>query len=99
MNIDRRIDLQAPGRLSPEVELVAAPGHTPGHSCFQVNSGEEKLLVFGDAVHLYTLQFPHPEWTMAYDVHPDIPASSFDHGPHGLLFTRKNFWTISPTRR
>jgi glyoxylase-like metal-dependent hydrolase (beta-lactamase superfamily II) len=64
-------DLREPGRISPEVELMAAPGHTPGHSNFLVTSGEEKLLVIGDAVHLHGLQFPHPEWTMAYDVRPD----------------------------
>jgi len=65
------LDLREPGRISPEVELVASPGHTPGHSGFRVSGGEETLLVIGDSVHLYALQFPHPEWTMAYDVHPD----------------------------
>jgi glyoxylase-like metal-dependent hydrolase (beta-lactamase superfamily II) len=64
-------DLREPGRISPEVELIAAPGHTPGHCNFLVTSGEEKLLVIGDTVHLHALQFPHPEWTMAYDVRPD----------------------------
>ena len=24
----------------------------------------------GDAVHVYSLQFSHPEWTMIYDVNP-----------------------------
>jgi glyoxylase-like metal-dependent hydrolase (beta-lactamase superfamily II) len=69
--VKNNLDLRDPGRVSPEVEIVAAPGHTPGHSYFLVNGGEEKLLVFGDAVHLHALQFPHPEWTMAYDVRPD----------------------------
>ena len=52
----------------PEVELVAAAGHTPGHSMFRVTSGNDNLLVIGDTVHVHALQFPHPEWTMCYDV-------------------------------
>jgi len=64
------IVLVKPGRLSPEVELIPAHGHTPGHAAFQVTMGGEKLLVLGDAVHIYPLQFPHPEWTMAYDTDP-----------------------------
>jgi glyoxylase-like metal-dependent hydrolase (beta-lactamase superfamily II) len=62
------LELKEPGRVAREVELIAAPGHTPGHSLFQIAQGNEKLLVIGDAVHVQALQFPHPEWTIAYDV-------------------------------
>jgi glyoxylase-like metal-dependent hydrolase (beta-lactamase superfamily II) len=54
------------------VIVLRTPGHTPGHSIFQITQGEEKLLVIGDAVHIYPAQFPHPEWTMAYDVNPKL---------------------------
>jgi glyoxylase-like metal-dependent hydrolase (beta-lactamase superfamily II) len=64
------LELKEPGRLTPEVELIAGPGHTPGHSFFRVTAGGETLLVIGDAAHAYALQFPHPDWTMAYDVAP-----------------------------
>jgi glyoxylase-like metal-dependent hydrolase (beta-lactamase superfamily II) len=64
------LELKSAGRLSPEVELVAAPGHTPGHSFFKVSRGGDNLLVMGDVVHLFALQFPHPEWTMAFDTVP-----------------------------
>jgi glyoxylase-like metal-dependent hydrolase (beta-lactamase superfamily II) len=62
------IELKEPGKVTPEIELIAAPGHTPGHSVFRVTHGGESLLVIGDAVHSYALQFPHPEWTFAFDV-------------------------------
>jgi glyoxylase-like metal-dependent hydrolase (beta-lactamase superfamily II) len=71
-----QLELKEPGKLSPEVELIAAPGHTPGHSLFRVSQGDEQLLVIGDAVHSYALQFPHPEWTMAYDVNPGMAVST-----------------------
>jgi glyoxylase-like metal-dependent hydrolase (beta-lactamase superfamily II) len=64
------LELKGPGKVTPSVELVASPGHTPGHAMFLVSEGDDKLLVFGDIVHLWALQFPHPEWTMAYDVDP-----------------------------
>jgi glyoxylase-like metal-dependent hydrolase (beta-lactamase superfamily II) len=64
------LELKGPGRLSPEVELVLAPGHTPGHCMFSVTQGDQKLLVIGDSVHHHALQFPRPEWTTAWDVTP-----------------------------
>ena len=64
------LELKSPGKVSPQVELLLAPGHTPGQSLFKVSRGDETLLVLGDAVHLFALQFPHPEWTMAYDIYP-----------------------------
>jgi glyoxylase-like metal-dependent hydrolase (beta-lactamase superfamily II) len=64
------LELHEPGKITDEVELVDAPGHTPGHAIFAVTIGGEKLLVIGDAVHIWSLQFPHPEWSMAYDTNP-----------------------------
>jgi len=65
-NLERR----APGAITPEIEMIAAPGHTPGHSLFRVTVGGESLLVIGDAVHVWSVQFDRPEWTMIYDVNP-----------------------------
>jgi glyoxylase-like metal-dependent hydrolase (beta-lactamase superfamily II) len=68
--VKSQLDLQAAGKVSSEVEMILAPGHTPGHASFLVTSGSDKLLVIGDAVHIYALQFQHPEWTMIYDTNP-----------------------------
>src|SRR5262249_7867179 len=70
------LELKEPGKLTSEVELIAAPGHTPGHALFRVTQGDEKLLVIGDAVHSFALQFPHPEWTMMYDVDPALAVKT-----------------------
>ena len=56
--------------------MVAAPGHTPGHSMFRVTQGNETLLVVGDIVHSFALQFPRPEWTMMYDVDPALAVKT-----------------------
>jgi glyoxylase-like metal-dependent hydrolase (beta-lactamase superfamily II) len=39
------LELKSAGKMSPEIELVTAPGHTPGHSLFKVSRGGESLLV------------------------------------------------------
>jgi glyoxylase-like metal-dependent hydrolase (beta-lactamase superfamily II) len=51
----------------PGVRIVAAPGHTPGHSAFLVSSGKDQLMVSNDAVYVPALLAPHPDWQGAYD--------------------------------
>ncbi|CAI9122343.1 MBL fold metallo-hydrolase [Brytella acorum] len=45
-------------------------GHTPGHSGFLVASEQEKLLVWGDLIHVPEIQVSRPEVTMTFDVNP-----------------------------
>lgn len=71
-----QLDLKEPGKLTPEVEMIATPGHTPGHAAYQITLGEDKMVVLGDSVHLNALQFPHPEWTMAFDTDPALAIKS-----------------------
>jgi glyoxylase-like metal-dependent hydrolase (beta-lactamase superfamily II) len=70
-HIQSKLELYDPGRLSAEVEMIATPGHTPGHASFQVRQGGESMMVIGDTVHVEWLEFAHPEWTMAYDAKPE----------------------------
>ena len=53
--------------VAPGVRLVAAPGHTPGHSAFLVTSGSDQLMVSNDAMYVPALLAPHPDWQGAYD--------------------------------
>ena len=53
--------------VAPGVRLLAAPGHTPGHSAFLVTSGEDQLMVSNDAMYVPALLAPHPDWQGAYD--------------------------------
>lgn len=56
--------------LVPGVTAEATPGHTPGHTSylFKPKSGEQHLLVWGDIVHNYAVQFPRPEVAFDFDV-------------------------------
>ena len=49
------------------VQAIAAPGHTPGHTVYMIESGNSRLLVWGDLTHVTAIQMPHPEIAVTYD--------------------------------
>lgn len=53
------------------LEIIDAPGHTPGHLAFLISSGGEQLLHFVDAAHHHAITFARPEWVLAFDVRPE----------------------------
>ena len=65
----------APGaELVPGVvTAVAVDGHTPGHSAYDIVSGNEHLLYIGDTAHHYIVSVQRPEWTIQYDM--DAPTA------------------------
>lgn len=46
-----------------DIVTIPAPGHTPGHSMYQIG----KILIIGDVIHAAALQIPHPEFCARYD--------------------------------
>jgi glyoxylase-like metal-dependent hydrolase (beta-lactamase superfamily II) len=64
------------GPLEAGIEALPAPGHTPGHAAYLVQSKSQQLLIWGDIVHVSGIQFPHPAATVKYDSsEPDAQAS------------------------
>jgi glyoxylase-like metal-dependent hydrolase (beta-lactamase superfamily II) len=57
--------------ITPGITSVPAAGHTPGHSCYLVQSGDAKLLLLGDLLHVAPVQFPRPEVTVGFDTNQD----------------------------
>lgn len=53
--------------LFPGIRSVATPGHTPGHSFYSVESKGEKIVFFGDIMHVAEVQFPNPSVTIMFD--------------------------------
>ncbi len=51
------------------VELMALPGHTPGHSGYVVR-GAETLLIWADTVHVRELQVAEPDIGLVFDLDP-----------------------------
>jgi glyoxylase-like metal-dependent hydrolase (beta-lactamase superfamily II) len=53
--------------IVPGVRSVAAHGHTPGHTIYAVESKGQKLMLWGDLLHVAAVQFPEPSVTIKYD--------------------------------
>lgn len=53
--------------LTPGIKAIAGHGHTPGHSTYVIESKGEKLVLWGDLMHVAAVQFEHPEVTIAFD--------------------------------
>jgi glyoxylase-like metal-dependent hydrolase (beta-lactamase superfamily II) len=57
--------------IASGVTAVLAPGHTPGHLCVVISSGQERALLLGDAV-TCPVQLDEPTWHSIGDVDPAL---------------------------
>ena len=62
--------------IFPGIEAVALHGHTPGHSGFLIGEGHDRLLIWGDTVHIQEVQIPRPQVTVALDEDGAAAAAS-----------------------
>lgn len=53
--------------LSSGIRAVSTPGHSVGHNIFVVESKGEKLVVWGDLVHVEAIQFQSPGVAITWD--------------------------------
>lgn len=56
--------------LFKNISPIAAYGHTPGHTMYQIESMNEKFLIWGDLTHVMPIQLPIPDVAVIYDVDP-----------------------------
>jgi glyoxylase-like metal-dependent hydrolase (beta-lactamase superfamily II) len=56
------------GEIVPGIRSLPAPGHTPGHSFYEVESAGEKLVLWGDLIHGKDAQFHAPGIAIEFDV-------------------------------
>ena len=61
------------------VRLEPSPGHTPGHICIHISSGQSHAVMSGDLMH-HPLQCAAPDWSSCFCVDPSLSA-----------ITRRNF--------
>ena len=74
------------GEVFPGVTALPAPGHTPGHTCYMVESGNDSLLIWGDIVHVPEIQTAHPDVAIA-----------FDTDMHAAIASRKRIFDMAAT--
>ncbi len=60
----------------PGITAVPLPGHTPGHTGYRLESGNQSLLVWADIVHLPQIQIARPDVSIAFDQDPVLAATT-----------------------
>lgn len=69
--------LAADGEVVPGVEVLATPGHTPGHQSVLIGGEGRKLLYLADLIPTVA-HLPLP-WIMGYDIEPLVTLESKRH--------------------
>ena len=62
--------------LVPGIRAMATPGHTAGHTVYVVESKGQKLVLWGDLMHVAAVQFPDPAVTIHFDTDSDMAAAN-----------------------
>ncbi len=65
-----------PGTIAPGITTVSLPGHTMGQTGFVLDDGREKLVFWGDCLHMSKLQTEDPDVSTIYDYDPKLAAST-----------------------
>lgn len=66
--ITPKVETFAPGaQITAGIKAYAIDGHTPGHTGYEIASGDERLLYIGDAMHHQVVSVQQPTWTIAFD--------------------------------
>ncbi len=60
--------------LAPGIRSVPLAGHTAGHTGYRIESNGQSMLMWGDVVHVASIQFADPSVTIAYDSDADEAA-------------------------
>lgn len=75
--ITPRVETFEPGaQVTPSITAVALQGHTPGHSGFEIVSGQDRLLYLGDALHSSIISVERPEFVNAWDFNSDAAVAT-----------------------
>jgi len=75
--IEDVMQLFAPGEeILPGVEAVATHGHTPGHTSFNIHSGNDSIMLVGDALTNVAVSFAKPAWHTNSDQNPEQGAAT-----------------------
>lgn len=62
--------------VAPGITSVAAPGHTPGHMGYMVESDGAQLMLFADLANHYVWSLGYPDWEVSFDMDKATAAAS-----------------------
>jgi glyoxylase-like metal-dependent hydrolase (beta-lactamase superfamily II) len=76
--------------LVPGIKAVAAHGHTKGHTIYVVESKGQKLVLWGDLMHVAAVQFPDPSVTIKFDT--DSKAAAVQRKKAYADAAKQGYW-------
>lgn len=56
----------------PGIHSIPSPGHTPGHTFYSFEDGGQRIVFWGDILHVPEVQFADPAVTIDFDVDPGM---------------------------
>jgi glyoxylase-like metal-dependent hydrolase (beta-lactamase superfamily II) len=66
--ISKKVHPFEPGAaVVPGIKSVPLKGHTPGHTGYEISSGNEHLLYIGDMAHSSIVSLAKPQWGVQFD--------------------------------
>lgn len=60
--------------VAPGITAVSTFGHTPGHTAFHVNSGDDQLMLMGDLMNIPALFLTNLDWQFGNDSDKDVAS-------------------------
>ena len=66
----------AGGSVVSGVEAIDSRGHTPGHTCYHIESEGARLLVLGDVCNHYVVSMQRPDWHVRFDMDKEGAVSA-----------------------
>ncbi|MEZ2445032.1 MBL fold metallo-hydrolase [Chitinophaga sp. RCC_12] len=80
--------------IFPGISSINTPGHTPGHSCYALESKGQKLVFWGDVIHAGAVQFADPSVTIDFDV--DLSAAAEMRRETFEDAAKNGYWIAAP---
>jgi glyoxylase-like metal-dependent hydrolase (beta-lactamase superfamily II) len=62
--------------ITPGIKSIATPGHTPGHTSFDIASGNGRLIYQGDVSIMSYFFVRNPGWHVAFDTDPQLAEAT-----------------------
>ncbi len=76
-DIAAKVQRFEPGKeVESGITSIAAPGHTPGHTVYAINSGNQSMLYLADVTNNPWLFVRNPEWQASFDMDGNQAAAT-----------------------
>ena len=73
---DKMSFLKNESEVVPGLRAISAPGHTPGHMAFHLESEGKRLLIGADFCNHYVLSLQRPDWEVKFDADKTTAAAT-----------------------